>query len=93
MFLKELKRGNSYKQQKTGLFLDDFQKMTVVMQETDSNLIIFHKEFSFDIGFKLDYFKTITNYYDFLKYVFYESIVQINKYNLRNLSIGIFKEY
>ena len=70
MFLKELKRGK-YKPQKTSLFLDDFHKLTVVMQETESNLIIFHNEFNFDIGFKLDYFKTVTNNYEFLKYVFY----------------------
>ena len=70
MFLKELKRGK-YKPQKTSLFLDDFHKLTVVMQETESNLIIFHNEFNFDIGFKLDYFKTVTNNYEFLKFVFY----------------------
>ena len=70
MFLKELKRGK-FKPQKTSLFLDDFHKLTVIMQETESNLIIFHNEFNFELGFKLDYFKTVTNNYEFLKYVFY----------------------
>jgi hypothetical protein len=70
MFLKELKRGKG-KQQRSALFLDDFHKLTVIMQETESNLIIFHNEFNFDIGFKIDYIKTVTNNYEFLKYVFY----------------------
>ena len=70
MFLKEFRRTKE-KRQKTCLFLEDFNKLTVVMQETDTNLIIYHNDFNFEIGFKLDYFRTVTNNNEFLKFVFY----------------------
>jgi len=43
----------------------------VVMQETESNLIVFHNEFSFEMRNSKEYYQTILTNYDFLKYVFY----------------------
>jgi len=70
MFLKELRRAK-VKPQRTVLFLEDFNKLSILTQENETSLIIQHNEFNFDVGFRVDYFKVFTNHYDFLKFVFY----------------------
>ena len=70
MFLKELRRAK-IKPHRTFLFLEDFNKLSVLTQENETSLIIQHNEFNFDVGFRVDYFKVFTNHYDFLKFVFY----------------------
>jgi len=96
MFLKEFKK-NKYKRQKTCIFLEDFHKLVVVMQETDTNLIVYHNEFNFEIGFKLDYFRTVTNNNDFLKFVFYggffSRVVQNQPFDVAfNVGLETFKK-
>ena len=69
MFLKELRR-SKYKPHRTAIFLDDFNKFTVIIQETDSNLIVLHQEYNFNIGFKIEYFNTISTNFKMLKSAF-----------------------
>ena len=69
MFLKELKKAK-YKPHRTAMFLEDFNKLTIIVQETETNLIVFHNEFNFNVGFKVEYYKTVTDNYETLKYVF-----------------------
>ena len=69
MFLKELKNAK-YKPNRTAMFLEDFNKLTIIVQETETNLVVFHNEFAFNMGFKVDYYSTVTDNYETLKYVF-----------------------
>jgi len=69
MFLKELKKAK-YKPHRTAMFMDDFNKLTIIVQETETNLVVFHNEFNFNLGFKADYYQTVTDNYDILKHVF-----------------------
>jgi hypothetical protein len=84
MFLKEIKR-SKFKTHRTALFLDDFNKFTVIVQEIESNLIVFHNDYNFNIGFKMEYFNTITQNYSILKYSFLGSflsrIIQNEEYD------------
>ena len=69
MFLKEFKK-SKYKPQKTAMFLDDFNKFTIIKQETESNIIIFHSEYNFNVGFKMEYLNTVTTHFEMLKSAF-----------------------
>lgn len=74
MYLKEIKK-SKFKTHRTALFLDDFNKFTVVVQEIESNLIVFHNEYNFNIGFKMDYFKTVSNNMELLRSAFLGSLL------------------
>jgi len=74
MFLKEIKR-SKFKTHRTAMFLDDFNKFTVVVQEIETNLIVFQNEFNFNIGFKMEYFKTVSQNYSLLRSSFLGSLL------------------
>ena len=42
---------------------------------TETNLIVFHNEFNFNLGFKFEYYKTVTDNYEILKYVFLSGLL------------------
>ena len=74
MFLNEMKRAK-YKPHKTALFLYDFNKFTVIVQETDSNLIVVHNEYNFNVCFKMENYNTIRSNFIMLKSAFLGSVL------------------
>ena len=69
MFLNEFKK-IKYKPYKIALFIDCFNYVSVIVQETETNLITFHQEYKFNIGFRREYYDVIINNLELLKYVF-----------------------
>ena len=70
MYLNEFKI-NSYKTQRMFIFLDCFNKITSIIQDNKSSLLVFNQEHKLNIGLKMEYFKIISNNFELLKNVFY----------------------
>ena len=66
MYLEEFAL-NKYKPHRIGIFIDCFNHLTVIVQENKSSLILFNKEYRFNIGFKMEYFKIFLSNSEYLK--------------------------
>jgi hypothetical protein len=76
IFLKDIKRVRNT-HPKIGIFFQDLDKVSIIEQENESNLILFHKDFEFDVipdnvskVVKEDYRKLLTIHSTFLKSTF-----------------------
>lgn len=74
MFLNEFKT-KKYKPYRIVIFIDCFNKITSIFQETETSLITFYKDFQFNIGYKKEYYNIILKHSEFLKNIIYGSFL------------------
>ena len=99
LFIKEVKKKRK-SHPKIGIFLDEFKRVTIIEQQSCSNLILFHTDYEFNLfpmnlskTVKEDYMKLLVVHYDVLKSVFLGGFLSryLNKKSF-NLSFSSGKE-